>query len=172
MSATASWKFVCTCAWRPGVPNTRRGVTPSRAITVLRVWIGLLPGASTFGDAATRAHERSVEEPLHIEPRLPRIARVCIAVGERHLLDLDHLVHEVGAAPGVLLHVEPLGDRELLQQDVALRDGRLPENAEAAIGNGDRPRAIGRMGGEIVERDVPAECRQRLREAGAEIATV
>ena len=122
--------------------------------------------------AATRAHERTVEKPLDIEARPPRIARVRVAVGERHLLDLDHLVHEVGTPPRVLLHVEPSGDRQLLQQDVALRHGRLPENAQAAIWNGDRLGAIGRMSGEIFEPDVPAQRRQRVREAGAEIAAV
>ena len=50
MSPTASWKFVCTWACRPGVPNTNLGVDPSSTMTVLSVCTGLLPGATAFGE--------------------------------------------------------------------------------------------------------------------------
>src|SRR5439155_298691 len=60
MRPTASWKFVCTCAWPPGVPKTKRGELPSSAITVLSVWIGRLPGASALGDDA------SSEKPMSL----------------------------------------------------------------------------------------------------------
>src|SRR5438094_672222 len=60
MRPTASWKFVCTCAWRPGVPKTKRGELPSSAMTVLSVWIGRLPGASALGDDA------SSEKPMSL----------------------------------------------------------------------------------------------------------
>src|SRR5882762_3999650 len=79
---------------------------------------------------------------------------------------------EVGTAPGVLPHIETLGDRELFEQNVALRDGRLPEDAHPAIVHGDRLGAIGRMSGEIVERDVPAHRCESLGDARTKDAAV
>src|SRR5207247_8923415 len=94
-----------------------------------------------------------IEEPRRVKPGERRVAGVRVTVRERGLLRLDHEVHEIGAAPLVSAEAEALGDRELLEQDMALRDRRLPEHAQAAVIDRERVRAVDVECREVLARD-------------------
>ena len=76
------------------------------------------------------------------------------------------------ASPAHRPKVEPVGDRELLEQDVALRHGRLAHDAQAAVRGLDRLAPFGAVRGEILGGDPAAQCRDPLGEAIRERATV
>src|SRR5207244_3237464 len=101
-----------------------------------------------------------------------RVAGVRVTVRERGLLRLDHEVHEIGAAPLVSAEAEALGDRELLEQDVALRDRRLAEHAQAAVLDRERVRAVDVECREVLARDRAAGGRYPADEALGEVAAV
>src|SRR5438874_4893274 len=81
-------------------------------------------------------------------------------------------MHQIGAAPRELRHIEPFSDRELLEQDVALRYRGLAENRETAIRDARGPRPVGAVGGEVVRADRAARLRDRGGEALGELTAV
>ncbi|MBI2983459.1 MAG: gamma-glutamyltransferase, partial [Chloroflexi bacterium] len=97
--------------------------------------------------------EAVIEESAGLEVDVARVAGERVAVGERELLDLDHRVHQLGAAPPHRHEVQPVRDRDLLEQDVSLRDWRLSVHAQSAVLDGDRLRRVGAMRREVLAAD-------------------
>ncbi len=78
----------------------------------------------------------------------------------------------LGAPPAHRPQVEALGDRELLEKDVSLRHGRLPDHAQAAIGRLDRIAPVRVMRGEVGGAHPPAHCRDPVGDPLGELSAV
>jgi len=129
-------------------------------------------GGSAGDRAAALRDECAIQELFHDERHGPRIAGHRVAVRERELLDLDHGVDLLRAPPAHRPQIEPVGDRELLQEHVTLRHGRLPDDAQAAVARLDRQAPVGAVGREIVGRDPPTDPGDRLGDALGQLAAI
>src|SRR5437879_13579558 len=79
---------------------------------------------------------------------------------------------ELRAPPLERSEVETFDDGKLLEEDVPLRDRRLPEDAQTAVVDGERLGSIGAMRGKVGPVDHPADRPDRGREAVAELAAI
>ena len=100
------------------------------------------------------------------------ISRKSIAIRESKLLRFHHLVNEIRASPLHRAKIEALRDRQLLEKDVTLRDGRLADHAQSSVLDRDRLGVIRAMGREIASVDGATDRGDAFDEARAEIATV
>src|SRR5207249_10761619 len=115
--------------------------------------------------AAARFRETHVEEAADLEGDYARVAAVGVAIGERHLLDLDHVMDQLGASPLELLHIETRRDGELFEQDVPLGHRRLSVHGVSAVRDARWRGTVGLMGGEIFRADRSADLADRRCEA-------